>query len=46
MAQRVNTCAIKPDDLSVTARTHMVEGEEPSLANCPPTSTVVRMHPP
>lgn len=31
---------ITPDDLSLIARTHMVEGEEPSPANCPLTSTV------
>lgn len=46
MAQQANTCAIKPDGLSLIVRTYMVEGEEPSPVNCPLTSTVVSMHPP
>lgn len=44
LAQQVNACVVKLDDLSLVVRAHMVEGEELSLANCSLTSIVAHMN--
>jgi hypothetical protein len=44
-AQQVNACAVKLGDPSLIVRTHMVEGEELSRANCSLTSVVAHMCP-